>query len=148
MPKSKITSRKISEEEAFEGLSPKRIEAIMRDVANIKFASKHNLEHFGGTYSSIPIPLHLLGKKMSKNDQYIIHQMVALIANDIHGRCARTVQYVHKMPKEDSNVKMLVKNSRYAQKRGKEHKKLLDNLWKRKDKLKKHELFSLWLGVK
>ena len=145
MPKPTI--RKISEKEAFEGLSPKRIAAMKRDLTNIKFASKHGMEIFGGTYSSIPLPVHLLGKKLSKNDERIIAGMVALIVNEHAERYAKTVQYLHKMPKSDANVQMIVKNSKYAIKRGKEHGKLLKTLWARKAKLKKHELFGLWLGI-
>jgi hypothetical protein len=147
MPKSKMTVRSISEKEAFEGLSPKRIAAMKQSLANIKFASKNKIEVFSGTYSSVPIPVHLLGKKLSKNDERIIAGLVALIVNDVHGKFARTIQYIHKMPKDNPQVQMIVKNSKYAEKRGKEHKKLLDELWAKKDKLKKGELFRLWLGI-
>lgn len=147
MTKPKITMRQVSDKEMFEGMSKKTIDRLKKDVANIKFASKNKMEIFGGTFSSIPIPLHLLARKLSKQDEYIISQMIAFIVNDAHARCAKTVQYINKMPKDHPQVKMILKNTNYAIKRGKEHKDILDKLWKRKDKIKKHEMFSLFLGI-
>ena len=147
MAKPKVSIRRISEKEMYEGMSPKRIERLKEDLYNIRFASKLNLEVFGGTSASVPIPVHLLGRKLSKNDEYLISQMVALIVNDHAARYAKTAQYIHKAPKDDKHSLMIVKNSKYAVKRGKEHKALLKKLWARKEKLKKHEMFRLALGI-
>jgi hypothetical protein len=147
MKKLKITARRITEEEAVEGLSPKRAAALKKDLMDLRYASKHKIETFNGSYSSVPIPLHILKSKISKEDEHNIYQLVAMVVNKLKGRHARTVRFVSSLPKESEHRQRIIKQCKYSERRGQEDKVALDKLWKRKEKLKKHELFRIALGI-
>lgn len=147
MSKPKVTIKPVDEKELLADIGPKAMARMEKDIENIKFASKHHMETFGGTYASSPLPLHLLSRKLSKQDEWNVHQFVAMVLNAKMEEYAQTIRYVYNMPKDDKDVLRIMKNTKYAIKMGKKYKDGLNKLWKRTKKLKKGELFLIGLKL-
>lgn len=93
-------------------------ELTKKTAMDLGFEDASGAESFGFIAASVPLPLHLLQSKISKNDAHTISRMVAMRVNEAMARAARTVQYVAKAPIKNSNRTRILDNTKFTIKYG------------------------------
>jgi hypothetical protein len=144
IPKNKITTKWISKKEFLDSVEDrKRKKAHIESFRQHDIEVKHGIDMLGATAHSIPVPTHVLKSRISKKDQYTIHQMVAMIENKYKARLAKTIRFILKRDKNHKDVQTILKNTGHVIETGEADELALDALWKRSktQKLAKHELF-------
>lgn len=129
----KIKSRPVSDEELKKELPKKKYVEMMESLRLIKFASKHKISDFNSTAGLIPIPLHLLKSRISKEDEYYIYKFVAIRCNEQQYQDMRSFLFL--MENSDlPEVKIIMEKLKKYGKQKKYYREFMNNIWKRPEK--------------